>query len=96
MSQCYRCGRALPEIGGHAFLFGRLCDRRDCHAVATMLSNRWRWFWFRASPPADPGDPGRAAAFSLEGEYQYPRGYDESSLQTLIDANRLREERGSA
>lgn len=87
--RCIRCGRAVSEFHGTAYVFGKVCDRADCHRVKQALSKRFEWFWFMASPPVEPGDPGRVAAFTMDGEYNNPRGMGEMSLQEKIEADRM-------
>jgi hypothetical protein len=92
MSECWRCGRAVPEAAGTGYVFGVVCDRRECQQVKLGVMDRWKWFWFRASLGRHP----RASAFGADGSYNYPRGYDESSLNTAVEAERMREGRADA
>lgn len=92
MPECYRCGRAIPEVGSSTgYVFGRICDRTTCQRVKLALSKRWQTFWFKACLPG-PDWMGRAAAFGMDGSYNYPSGMGESSLNTLHEANRMRDE----
>jgi hypothetical protein len=86
--RCWRCDRAMPELGGSGYVFGRVCDRRECQQVKQALSKCDTWHWFRMQPPEPDGSLGRGGGYSLDGERQTPRGMCEPDLQEKIDMDR--------
>lgn len=95
MSECWHCGRAVPDWAGTAYVFGVVCDRRECRELKSALNPRFKKFWFRACLPG-PNASGRAGSFDLNGEPNWPSGITEMSMQKNIDSKRRLQERGSA
>jgi len=102
MTKCHRCGRATIETIGRSYVFGVVCDRRECKQVRQALSDCDTWHWFKAclpepNPVAPGGYPGRAGGYSHAGERQTPRGMCEPDLQDKIDMDqRMGKPEGSA
>lgn len=66
-AECHICGRATTRYSSDRYVFGRVCQRKDCQRISEGLEKKFKIRLMSVSLPVEGGD-GIPSCWTLDGE----------------------------